>query len=387
MMSHDAGGEIAEFRLKRFFSDGPGLAARYNLSPSYCEPLSITELLALQHGAMPEFAALSLGYPGIHGSLYLRELIAQRYAGLSAGNILVTNGADDALSLVLLSCVEPGDHVVVHAPGYQPFTALARWRGCQVSSWQAHENTGWSLDLDELEALLRPDTRLIVVNTPHNPTGYVIPAQDLTALVRLAGERGITLLSDEIYAGIDLDPDAGAPPAAALSPHAVSLSSLSKSFGLPGLRLGWIATANERVLRAASRLRLHLNTYIGAPSEFLAAIALRHSARILARNTAIARDNRAMLTAFMERHGDILTWHAPRAGVVAFPRLRGQRTADDFCRDLLEQTGILLAPGSLFDGGEQHCRLGFGVRAVPAILTILDSYLARGGGAGAIMVH
>ena len=375
----DPGGDrgIAEFRLKRFFNDDLGPAAADNLSPSYCEPLTIGDLLAMRDHGAEELGRLSLGYPGIHGSQPLRALIARRYDRLSAEHILVLNGVDDALSLIFLSCVEPGDHVVVHAPGYQPFTALARWRGAGVSLWQARESAGWALDLDELPTLIQPTTRLIVVNLPHNPTGYVMPVRERADLLRLADERGITVLCDEIYEGLDLDSIPSGPKAADLSPRAVSLSGLSKNVGLPGLRIGWIATANREALDAAKRLRMHLNTFVSAPSEFLAGIVLENSAAILARNRAIARENLSLLTAFMDKHRERLTWHAPMAVVSAFPRLLGPRTAEAFCAAVLARTGILLAPGPLFDADNHHFRIGFGVKSVPGMLVALDAHLSR----------
>jgi len=374
-MTVDKPGDIEEFALKRFFNDEPGRGATYNLSSSVCEPLTLDDLLALEDGATRELGRLSLGYPGMHGSGPLRALIAERYDGLTADDILVMTGADDAIALLLLSCVAPGDHVVVHAPGYQPFAALARWHGCAVSPWYAREEAGWALDLDELIGLLTPRTRLIVVIMPHNPTGYAMPAREFADLLRLAEGRGMTVVSDEIYAGIAADPAAELSPAAALSPRAVSIGGLSKSFGLPGLRIGWIATADRALLDAARRVRMHENSFASAPSEYLAAIALRHSAGILARNRAIARDNLLAVAAFIDVHRDVLAWHAPRAGVLAFPRLREPQTADTFCAAVLACTGILLAPSSLFAYGDRHIRIGFGLRNVPTVLAALDRYL------------
>ena len=192
-------GSIAPFRLKAFFNDDPGPSARYNLSPSFCEPLTIRDLLALNPGAADAFECLTLGYPGIHGSRQLRELIAQRYQGLTAEQVVVTCGSDNALALALLACLEQGDHVVVHSPGYQPFTSLAKWLGCAVSRWWAREDAGWALDLAELPGLVNAATRMIVVNLPHNPTGYVMPARELGHLLAFAAERNIVVLCDEVY--------------------------------------------------------------------------------------------------------------------------------------------------------------------------------------------
>ena len=158
------------------------------------------------------------------------------------------------------------------------------------------------------------------------------------------------------------------------------LSSTSKAYGLPGLRVGWLATRNATVLGAVRRLRLHLNTFVGAPSEFLAALALRHAGPILARNRALARANLAHLRDFLGRHDTLFAWQAPRGGVVAFPRWLGAEPTSVLSDRLLSEHGLLLAPSAHFAGGERHVRLGFGTAGLPANLALLEAALRSGGG-------
>ncbi len=359
---------IPDFRLKRFFNEGPATAARANLSPSFAEPLPLAQLLAFESEATERLTRLSLAYTEIHGGREVRAAIAAQYDHLAPDHVVVTCGADDALSSLFLALVEPGDHVIVHAPLYQPLASLAAWRGGQVTLWPAHEEQGWRPDLEELAQRLRPATRLIVANFPHSPTGFVPDCRYLERLAALADDAGATLLCDEIYRGLPLT-DAGEPPSLAdLSLGAVVLSSTSKAYGLPGLRVGWLATRNATVLGAVRRLRLHLNTFVGAPSEFLAALALRHAGPILARNRALARANLAHLRDFLGRHDRLFAWQAPQGGVIAFPRWLGAEPTSALSDRLLREHGLLLAPSAHFAGGERHVRLGFGTAATPANL-------------------
>ncbi|HEV2107844.1 MAG TPA: aminotransferase class I/II-fold pyridoxal phosphate-dependent enzyme, partial [Thermomicrobiales bacterium] len=290
---------IPDFALKRFFNDGAASTARANLSPSFAEPLSTAELLAFEPAAAAQLTRLPLSYTGMYGGLELRAAIANQYRHLGPEAIIATCGADDALSLLFMALVEAGDHVIVQSPIYQPLTSVAEWCGAEITLWPASEQEGWQPSLEHLRRLLQPTTRLIVVNFPHSPTGFV-PDQDyLEQLSSLAEEAGITLICDEIYQGLPLT-DAGEPPSLAdLSQRAVVLNSISKVYGLPGLRVGWVATRNAEVLVNVKSLRMHFNSFIGAPSEFLAALALRHADRILDRNRALARANLAHLRDFL----------------------------------------------------------------------------------------
>ncbi len=370
---------IGDFPLKRFFSEGPAAAARANLSPSFAEPLPLAELLACEPDAAERLARLSLAYPGIHGGRVLRAAIAGRYARLQPEHVIVTCGGDDALASLFLALVRPGDHVIVHTPHYGPLASLAAWRGGDVTPWQADEGAGWRPDLDDLARLRRPATRLIVTSFPHSPTGFVPDHGYLARLVALADDAGAILVGDEIYRGLPLT-DAGEPPSLAdLSARAVVLDSVSKTLGLPGLRVGWLATRDATVLAAVGELRLHFNSFVGAPSEFLAALALRHAKRLLARNRALARANLAHLRDFLGRHAALFAWQPPRGGVVAYPRWLGAGATSALSARLLREHGLLLAPSAYFAGGERHVRLGFGTAATPTNLALLEEALGPGG--------
>ena len=207
---------------------------------------------------------------------------------------------------------------------------------------------------------MTPRTRLIVVNVPHNPTGYLPDEATYRAVAGIAADAGATLLSDEVYRFLELDPADRLPAGADVGPHGVSLGVMSKSFALAGLRIGWLATHDRRLLDATARFKDYTTICASAPSEVLALIALRARDRVLARSRSIVAANMALLDGFFERRSDRFDWVRPRGGSIAFPELLGPTPIDRFAQDLLEAEGVLLAPGSIFGHGGNHFRLGFG---------------------------
>ncbi len=366
---------MPDFALKRFFNQPAAATARANLSPSFAEPRGTAALLALEPGAGERFAALPLGYTTAFGAAPLREAIAARYARIAPEEIVAACGGDDILPSLFMALLQPGDHVIVHSPVYQPLAGLATWCGADVTLWAADEAAGWAPSLADLARLRRPTTRLIVTNFPHSPTGFVPDRRYLAALIALADEVGATLVGDEIYRGLPLDDTPEAPSMADLSARAVVLNSVSKTYGLPGLRVGWLATRDVAIRDAVRGFRLYQNSYIGAPTEFLAALAVRHADRILAENRALARENLTALGAFIARNGDLFSWVPPRAGVVAFPRWLGAEATTALSDRLLRDHGLLLAPSAYFAGGERHVRLGFGTSGARTGLALLEEAL------------
>ena len=366
---------IRDFELKRFFNDGSASTARANLSPSFAEPLSTAELLAFEPDAAAQLTRLPLSYTGMHGGPELRAAIADQYRQLGPDAIVATCGADDALSLLFMALVGEGDHVIVQSPIYQPLTSVAAWCGAEVTLWPASERDAWQPQLEHLRRLLRPTTRLIVVNFPHSPTGFV-PDQDyLEQLSSLADDANVTVVCDEIYRGLPLTDDGEPPSLADLSRRAVVWNGMSKVYGLPGLRVGWVATRDEEVLVNVKRLHMHFNSFVGAPSEFLATLALRQKEHILGRNLTLAKDNLAQLQRFLGQHTDLFSVHDPRGGVVIFPRWLGDESTTVLSERLLREAGVLLAPSAYFATDERHVRIGFGTSTFSASLAAFEAYL------------
>lgn len=364
---------LPPFKLERYFARYE-FSAEYLLSSSDCESVSVGDLLALEPQAETAFRQHWLGYTESPGAPTLRQEIAGIYSAIQPDHVLVHSGAEEAILLFMHAVLQPGDHVIVHWPCYQSLFEIARSIGCEVTRWEARFENGWALDLDELKAAVRPQTRLIVVNTPHNPTGYLMDPADYRALAGFAEERGLLLFSDEVYRHSEYTPEDRLPAACDLSENAVSLGVLSKTYGLPGLRIGWVATRNTAVYQRMAALKDYTTICNSAPSEFLAELALRQRERLVARNLEIIQSNLSRLDDFFARHASRFAWVRPKAGPIGFPCLL-DTDVEAFCHSLVTQAGVLLLPGSLFDQAGNFFRIGFGRRNMPEALERLEAFL------------
>ncbi|MCX6555388.1 MAG: aminotransferase class I/II-fold pyridoxal phosphate-dependent enzyme [Candidatus Aminicenantes bacterium] len=366
--------KLEPFALERFFARHEFTAAHV-LCASDCETFTIRELLALETGAEEKFAALRLGYTETAGNPELRQQIANLYQGVTAADILVFAGAEEAIFIFMNAVLNSGDRLLVHSPYYQSLVAVARGNGCQVTPWQTSQENGWKLDLGFLERSSTAATRALVVNFPHNPSGY-LPGRDFfERCLQLAAARGWLVFSDEVYRFLEYQPENRLPAACELYENGVSLGVMSKSFGLAGLRLGWVACRNRAVLEKMATFKDYTTICTAAPSEFLATLALRHHVTILKRNREIIARNLELLRVFMRQHSGLFSWQEPLAGPVAFPRVNFAEASDDFCADLLEKHGVLLLPGRLFAAAPDQFRIGFGRGDFQAGLEKLAAYM------------
>lgn len=368
--------DIGRFLLKDFFYAAEAGTADHNLSRSFAEPMQVGALLDFEPDARETFNAIALGYPGVDGSAALREAIAGRYPGFSAEHVIATAGLDDALAVLSLALIGEGDRVIVQTPAYQTYLTVPEWRGAQVIEWRARQQTGWLPDLDELAEMLREPVRWVMVNFPNNPTGIMPDEAWFARLLELVSGAGALLISDEIYAGLPQTPEPFLPLCCRYD-RALSLHSVSKTLGLPGLRIGWIVCRDDEVRRRIKDLRFHFNSYIGAPSEFLGALALRHEAQILARNTEILERNTKTADAFFARHDNLFGWKAPDAGVNAWPEWRGPGTSAELSAGMLHDAKLLIAHSALFLGGERNLRLGLGCLDFERALGRFDDFLQK----------
>jgi aspartate/methionine/tyrosine aminotransferase len=364
--------KLHPFGLERYFARHE-FSAPYLLCASDCESMTLSELLALEPDAQERFASLRLGYTESKGDPALRRAIAALYQRIGPGRVLVHAGAEEAIFNFMNVALEPGDHVVVHTPCYQSLSEVAHGTGAQVSQWRADPQKGWTLDLDDLTNVLTHRTKVVVVNVPHNPTGFLPTPQFFHALSDLSRQHGFIVFSDEVYRGLELDPAHRLPAMADLNGTAVSLGVMSKTYGLAGLRIGWIATRNAALLDRMATFKDYTTICNSAPSEFLAALALRHADAIARRNLRIIRDNLDRLDSFFASHAHWFAWQRPRAGSIAFPLLL-QGSVDALCADLIEQAGVLLLPGTLYGPDYNALRIGFGRRDLPEALEKVAAY-------------
>ncbi|MGW8225668.1 MAG: aminotransferase class I/II-fold pyridoxal phosphate-dependent enzyme [Anaerolineales bacterium] len=369
---------ITPFHLERYFAKYE-FSARYLLSSSDCESLPMGELLDMADEDMREqWEQLRLGYTESWGHPLLREEIARIYQGIDPSGVL-TLVPEEGIYLLMHALLQAGDHVICTLPGYQSLYEVARSIGCQVSTWQPDEAQGWNFPLEQLADALKANTRLVVINFPHNPTGFTPSKDEFSALIELVRDQGAYLLSDEMYRYLEVEPGTTLPAACENYEHAVSLSGLSKSFGLPGLRVGWLASQDGEVLERVSRLKDYTTICGSAPSELLAITALRNRMNILGQQIKRVRKNLAGLEAFINQHREWFTWNRPLGGSICFPKMLGVDDTYTFCERLVTETGIMLAPSRVFQYGDHHVRIGFGRENLPRVLELFAEYLARNG--------
>lgn len=366
---------IDPFRLERYFAKYE-FKTPYLLCSSDCESITVAELLSFETSASEQLNALSLGYTETQGHPDLRHQIAQLYNSADLDNILVHAGAEEAIFNFMNVTINAGDHIIVHSPCYQSLSEVARSLGADISYWEANEHNHWTLDLAELTGLIKPETKVIVVNFPHNPTGFLPSKEFIHALSKIADDHGLIIFSDEVYRGMEFNDADRLPAMVDVNSSAVSLGVMSKSYGLPGLRIGWIVTQNTTIYDRMAGFKDYTTICNSAPSEFLATLALTHGDKIIRRNLQIVNQNIDLLNDFFAGHQELFSWQTPIAGSIAFPLLR-QGNVDKFCHDLAEQSGVLLLPGTLYGDGYQAFRIGFGRANMPEALARLQDHIQR----------
>jgi aspartate/methionine/tyrosine aminotransferase len=370
---------LPDFRLERYFSRWE-FTARYHLTASDAETLSLRELLSYaEDDGLSRWESLTLGYTQTYGLPELRSAIADTYSSVAPSDVLCFAGASEAIYLAMRTLLGPGDHAVVLTPNYQT-AETTPLSVCAVTGVALRPSDGWALDLAAVEAALRPDTRVVSVNFPNNPTGCVPDADTWRALAALCEERGIWLFSDEVYRGLEVSGGSPLPQAADLSSTALSLNVMSKAYGLPGLRIGWIACRDREVLSRLERAKHYTSICNAGPSEVLALIALRAGKQILDRNRQIVAANLPVFDAFFAAYPSLFEWEPPQGGCVAFPRYLGADGVERMCTDLVEQAGVLLLPASIYESAvtptpSDRFRIGIGRRAPEEALAAWSAWL------------
>jgi aspartate/methionine/tyrosine aminotransferase len=339
---------------------------RYDIAESGILPLTTNDLLDFEPpteraATLERLLALPLGYSEARGTAELRGRLAETYTRGDADHILVTTGAIEANYLLYNVLLDTGDHVIAPYPAYQQLYEVPRSIGCDVSLWHVGPETNYRYDVDALEKMLTPKTRLIVVNTPHNPTGAMLSPDDAVRVYALAESVGATVIGDEAYRWLDVPGgDTFAGPMFDRGPRGISVGTLSKPFGLPGLRIGWIAASPDLVERCWS-MRDYITLSPGKLNDALACLGLKHRDAIVARNTRIIEANLAEATRWIDER-PFLSWTPPRGGLLALIKYDSAVLPIDsltLADRLATEQSVMLAPGSAF-GYEHHLRLGIG---------------------------
>ena len=325
-----------------------------NISESGVEPLTLGELL---DGASLDDARL--GYPQTNGTEALRDAISDLYPGSDAKNVVATNGTAEANYISVLSVLEPGDEAIVMKPNYMQVMGLARSLGANVTPLPLHEEMGWALDPDELKTMVSDKTKLIALCNPNNPTGAVMSEDVMREVAKIAGSVGAWILADEVYLGAELD---GEPSATYWGWYdkLMVTAGLSKAYALPGLRMGWVVSDPDTAENLWS-YKDYTSIAPSALSDRLATLALAPArrAKILARTRKVLNEQLPVLSAFVERHGNHLSWVKPKAGAIAFIRYAWDVNSTALMERLRDEKGVLIVPGDHFEM-DRYMRLGYG---------------------------
>jgi aspartate/methionine/tyrosine aminotransferase len=328
----------------------------YDIGESAVKTLSVRDV-----GVDLDDVLLRYGYH--KGKPELRAGISRQYPGLSEDHVVVTTGASEANFTVVSALVNPGDHMIVEFPNYPSLYEVPRSLGCDVSLFRLRFENAFKPDWSELRGLLRPDTKLVSLTHPNNPAGSMITEAELHEVVELVEERGLYLLFDETYRHM-AEGDSLLPAAASLSDRVISISSMSKCYGLPGIRTGWLATRNREILDRVLAIREQVSISNNALSEKIAEEVLQKSEAFLAKARERIARNRDVVAGWMEEQADF-EWVRPEAGVVCLPRLKPGLDVDPeaLFRRLAEEYRTFVVPGRCFEMDERFFRIGFGADA------------------------
>lgn len=365
---------IQPFKLERFYTIHE-FTAKHLLCSSDCEAMSIGDLLALEEGANEKFQNHWLGYTETKGNPALRNDIAQIYSHISSDEVLVCAAAQEPIFLFCHAVLKPEDEVIVQFPCYQSVQSIPESMGCKVSNWTVkYNNNKPEFDVEELTKLITPKTKVIFLNSPHNPTGHHFSKEEQTAIIELARKHNCLIFCDEVYRELEHSPAFAIPAFADAYENGFSLGVMSKSYGLGGLRIGWLATHRQDILEQIAILKEYTTICSSAPSEFLAGVALRNRAVILKRNLEIVQTNIPLLNTFFDAYSDLFSWFQPNAGPISFVRMNFDMDDMAFANKVVKEKSVLLLPGDVYDY-KGYFRVGFGRKNMPEALAKFEEFV------------
>ncbi len=355
---------LPDFKLETFFSKWE-FNVKYHMCASDMETMSLRELLKLGTQEDRErWDNLTFKYIETFGTPELRYAITDTYKQLSPKNILAFAGAEEGIYTAMHCILQKEDHAIVITPNYQSSETIPNAL-CNVTGITLDEKNDWNLDLDKIQDAIQKNTRLISINFPHNPTGKVISIQTLNTLIEIARKHEIYLFSDEVYRLMERNKNIRLPQVADIYEKGLSLNVMSKAYGLPGLRIGWIATQDLELLEKMEKMKHYLSICNSSPSEFLAVIALKSGEKILARNRKIINENLKILNLFFHENSSLFEWKEPDGGCIGYPKYLGKEGVSVFCEQLIKKHSIMLLPASVYESKvgispSNHFRIGYG---------------------------
>lgn len=369
--------KIQQFELERYFAKYE-FSAPYLLSCSDCEPLTLKELLNFADSeTLKLWENLWLGYTESQGHPELRNEVSNLYETIAVDNSIVL-APEEGIFIAMNILLETGDDVIVTYPGYQSLYQIANSIGCNIKRWTPITDNGFRFDIEDLKKLIDKNTKLIVVNFPHNPTGTTISKNELAEIIALARENDIYIFSDEMYKWLEYSDDKRLDSVCDVYEKGISLSGVSKSFALPGLRIGWLCTRDSLLMQKIIEFKDYTTICNSAPSEILALMALRAKEEILFRNLDIIKNNIQIFNTFFKTYKEIFNWTVPEAGPIAFPELKLDMKIQDFADKLISEKGIMILPAPVYHYERNNFRLGLGRKNTDLILKHLIDFLDKG---------
>lgn len=365
---------LKPFKLERYFAEYE-FSVKYLLSSSDCDGLLQSDLLNLADTETKKlWDSLALGYTESLGHPLLREEIAKMYQGISTNDCLVVV-PEEGIFIALNTILEKGDHIICSFPGYQSLYEIAEGLGCEVTKWKPEEENGWRFNPDFLEEQIKPNTKLIIVNFPHNPTGYLPTKEDYQRIVDIADKHNIYLFSDEMYRYLEHNAEDRLPSACEVYEKAVSMFGMSKTFGMAGARVGWVITRDKALYTKMATFKDYTTICSSAPSEILSLVALRAKEKIVANHLVRIKRNLGLLDGFFNDYKDKFEWVRPKAGTIGFPKLKADVDSLEFCQKVVKEANIMVLPSTVYDYDNNHFRLGFGRENMPEALEKFREYL------------
>jgi aspartate/methionine/tyrosine aminotransferase len=365
--------KINDFKLERYFAKHE-FTAKYLLSSSDCDGFELKYLL--ENATADELALwenMKLGYTESEGNPILREAILQYYKLNTIENVIVASpGELNFISMNVL--LNSNDHAITVSPCYQSLSEVVKSVGCELSFWKPREEN-WEFNVADLEQLMKENTKMIILNFPHNPTGSYLTIDQLNEIVRIAKKHDAYIFSDEMYRKLIMDDVEELPPICDLYEKGISLWGTSKTFGLAGLRVGWLVCQDKSFLQKVVAFKDYLSICTSAPSEILSIMALNHIHLFLNPNLKKIKKNISLFKEFAANQEIVSSFISPKSGSTAFVKLNIDTSAIEFSNQLVENTGIMTVPAEMFEYEGKYIRIGFGRENFPEVLAEFGNYL------------
>ncbi len=349
-----------------------------NISDSTAQSLTLAQLCQLSN---TDITQAQLQYASVQGHVALREAIVTFHQGLnlhqqqlSVDDAITFSGAQEALSAIYQSVLCPGDEIVVVTPSYPSLVSMAKPLGAKVIEIKLTQNNGWKIGFEDFEQVVNSKTRLIILNSPHNPTGSIIDSALAENILQLAQKHQCYLLSDDVSQASNYHDIALAHRYLDYQ-NSIVVGVMSKSFGLSGIRIGWALTPNKAVMDNLRAIKTRNSICCSVTDEALALIALENSQQILTTNNKIIINNIALFERFVEQHSNLLNWYPPKAGILALVEVKHVNVMTQWSTALAKNTGVLALPSELFGLSGNYFRLGLGQRNFANVLTKLADYI------------